>query len=390
MMQLNDYKSNSIMVTTSISYLLGIALGTGYMTSLRFWGPIGFSEIVFAFVLGWLLIRWPYAIFRVSTGIWGWTKIYLLFAVVIVFPLVTLVMYVWSAYTEIMSPEYVASFVAGVLLMFSLAGAIANGVIDMRLVSTVFFTIFVAGNFVSLVLIDGGRGIRYSGFAENPNQLLFYLASLFLLLAIYRPKMLLMSSPVLLYIGVISGSDAFILAMIAAVFIYILLKCCYSSQLSIAANIVLLLILCGISLFFAFLVYLDINVLSDVWMRADEGGVRLNLLENAIAATIHSPIVGLGAGSFSGVSAPFEGEEAHNNILDLSMQFGFILPVVLYAVIVAAMVRALRKKQFLIVALLIGFMISGFFHFSARHFVFWVELGVLYYYVLYAGRHENA
>jgi hypothetical protein len=378
------------MVTPIISYLLGIALGTGYMTSLRFWGPIGFSEIVFAFVLGWLLIRWPYAILRVSTGIWGWTKIYLLFAVVIVFPLVTLVMYVWGEYAEIMTPEYVVSFVAGVLMMFSLAGAIANGVIDMRIVSTVFFAIFVAGNFVSLVLLDGNQGVRYSGFAKNPNQLLFYLASLFLLLAIYRPKMLLMSSPVLLYIGVISGSDAFILAMIAAVFIYILLKCCYSSQLSIAANIVLLLILCGISLFFAFLVYLDINVLSDVWMRADEGGVRLNLLENAIAATIHSPIVGLGAGSFSGVSAPFEGEEAHNNILDLSMQFGFILPVVLYAVIVAAMVRALRKKQFLIVALLIGFMISGFFHFSARHFVFWVELGVLYYYVLYAGRHENA
>jgi hypothetical protein len=65
-----------------------------------------------------------------------------------------------------------------------------------------------------------------------------------------------------------------------------------------------------------------LKLLTDIWNVADEGHLRLPLLKNALLASLYSPVVGFGIGSFSGIKKPFEGYEAHNTFLDFSLQFG--------------------------------------------------------------------
>ena len=118
-----------------------------------------------------------------------------------------------------------------------------------------------------------------------------------------------------------------------------------------------------------------------MWISADEGNLRVSLLINALKATAVSPLFGFGVGSFSGIDLPFKGIEAHNNFLDLAMQFGFIFPSIVYLVMISAMVKSIGLKDYILAAVIAGYIVSGLFHFSARHFIFWLELGLLLHYL---------
>lgn len=114
-------------------------------------------------------------------------------------------------------------------------------------------------------------------------------------------------------------------------------------------------------------------------------------MKNAFLASVRSPLFGFGAGSFSGIFGPFNGFEAHNTFLDFAMQFGFIYPLMIYGIMVAALFHLLKRRQFLVAAFVVGFIESGLFHFSGRHFTFWVELAVFWYYAFAGvGRKSDA
>ncbi|SMC26493.1 hypothetical protein SAMN02746041_02650 [Desulfacinum hydrothermale DSM 13146] len=365
-----------------LSVVLGVALGTGYMTSLRFWGPLGLSEILFCVVISVMLVRNFRVLVRFERSLSGYIKVYLLFTFLLVLPVVTSIVYFLSEYSEMSSPEYIASWIAGVLLAFLLAAEIRENSIDMRLVSSVFFVVFVAGNIISMVTGYGYYGVRYKGFANNPNQLVFYLLSVSLLLALYYRKLFFAGFPVLFYIGLISGSDDYKLSVAISIVIYFYLVVFYWKKASLGVNVLLFSFMaCVFGLGFG---PQFAEVLMRIWHQADEGGARIGLMVNALQASAYSPLFGWGAGSFSGLTGPFEGWEGHNNLLDLSMQFGFLVPVVIYGVFAAGMVRALGRREYLVFSVMAGFVVAGLFHFSARHFVFWVEFGVFLYYVFYS------
>jgi ABC-type nitrate/sulfonate/bicarbonate transport system permease component len=113
---------------------------------------------------------------------------------------------------------------------------------------------------------------------------------------------------------------------------------------------------------------------------ADGDLVRLKLMYNGFLATLHSPFIGLGVGSFSGLEYAFQGSEAHNTFLDLSMQFGIIVPIILYFVIFAALFKSIKNRDNLLATIIVAFFICSLFNFYARHFVFWLVIGFLYYY----------
>lgn len=364
-----------------LGLFLGVALGTGYMTSLRFMGPIGFSEVLFLFIIAYMMAKKPKAILRFNLRLNGFIKIYLFISFLFVFPLTTfLVLFLFPSIQE-SSPLYVFSFIAGLLIAYLILEFLKDHELNMVYLSRAFFLVFFMGNCLSLVMGYDGTS-RYSGFSENPNQLLFYLSSLVLLLSIYDKKLLFFGFPFLMYIGFISGSDAYILGIFVTVLVYFYARFFYSNKLPLCIN--LFIMICG-SLIIIFIYWSDYgSMVIGLWTSADEGGARVNLMANALNASSLSPFFGWGAGSFSGIDSSFSGSEAHNNFLDLSMQFGFLVPCIVYGIVIFAMIRALKRKQYLVFSFMSAFLVSGLFHFSARHFVFWVEVGVLLYYVLYS------
>lgn len=362
-----------------INIALGVALGTGYMTSLRFYGPVGISEIIIFTVFIMLIMDNPAVLTKYGSGIYAYVKAYLLLSFIVILPIVTLIVSVFTIYSDLTSPIYLISFPMGLLISFLIADGIRDKKIDMRVVSLFFLIVFLVSNALTLYFDVGYYHLRYTGFSNNPNQLLFYLASLSLLLVIYNKIYFFISAPFLIYIGFVSGSDAYTLGLYSSLCVFVFLCFFYIRSMSVYFNVLFFLIIAF--LLAVFFIPNNIDYLVGLWNRADEGGVRVNLISNALEVIKQSPFFGWGVGEFSGKTVPFEGKEAHNNIFDLAMQFGLVVPIIIYGVIFFAILNALKKHEFLIVSFMVGFVISGLFHFSARHFVFWVEFGVFLYYI---------
>lgn len=361
------------------SLLLGIAMGTGWMTSLRFGDLIGISEILFAFVALLLLLKVGAELFVFSRDSLGATKLYLLLSVFIVAPVVTFVTANFSTFGDLATPRYIPAFMLGVTLLFLLPRAITQGFIDIKSATLVFFLVFTISYFVSIFVLPDETS-RFAGFSRNPNQPLFYLATLALLMSFYYPKLLLLVSPVLAWIGLRSGSDAFIASGVLVIVGYLVLRFLFHKGRFRLVSFVFLSVF--VLLLAGSLGTSPLSFLFDWFGAADQGNSRPFLLENGISAALASPLFGWGLGSFSGVFHPFQGSEAHNNFIDLAMQFGIPFACLVYWLIFRSFQRIVRTGLILPAAMILGFVASGLFHFSARHFVFWVELAVLLTYLI--------
>ena len=70
--------------------LLGLALGTGYLTKLRFFGPIGISEILILITTILLLKKYYKNLFSFSYDFKGFIKGYLGIIILFISPFITL------------------------------------------------------------------------------------------------------------------------------------------------------------------------------------------------------------------------------------------------------------------------------------------------------------
>lgn len=363
--------------------LLGLGLGLGFLTSLRFFGPVGVPEIFVALGLFFLIWKRPRGVFHSRSLIERALKTYLLASIVLILPIVTLLIQLEGSYTNSSSPEYILSFILGIGLSYWLQDAISANAIDMKRLTFWFATAFLLANFFALYIFKYDLGIgdesRYTGGAKNPNQLTFYAATLSLYLVLFNARLAFLLIPIVIMIVLATRSDAYLLGMALVIVSYVFFKLVFSLRLPFRFRFTLafsVVALC-VALTFAFFS----NTLAEMWLLADEGDSRTNLMRNAFLASFYSPLVGFGAGSFSGFVSPFLGSEAHNTFLDLSMQFGFIFPIVIYGIMIVALVKLLKLRKFLIAAFVVGFIESGLFHFSARHFTFWAELAIFMNYV---------
>ena len=105
------------------------------------------------------------------------------------------------------------------------------------------------------------------------------------------------------------------------------------------------------------------------------------MLTNGIKAYLHSPILGHGAGVFSGGYQPFTGGEAHNTLVDLANIGGIILPGIFYFPYIYAYIISVKRKEYLLSILLVTFIFFSFFHFIARHPISWVLWSLLIIYI---------
>lgn len=363
----------------ALELFLGVGLGLGFLTSFRFLGPVGLPEIFILSALLILIKRDPMFLFKFKMDREGLFKIFIVIFTFFVMPIATCIIYFLTDLSGGSTPQYVISYMLGVSLMFYLAAAIKNNKINMNLVVILFWFSFVIANFLGFYIfglnMDADEGLRYSGGASNPNQLSFYAATLSLLSVVFFKKLSILLIPVIIFFVSKSNSDAYNLMLFSIFFTYFFLVVFYPNKKYFKIKISILFISCFI--LSVILVYEFGSVMNDIWLAADEGNVRISLFENAWNAITYSPIFGFGAGTFSGVNNPFENMEAHNTFLDFSMQFGVIYSVMIYWVIISSLIVTLRENKKIISSFLIGFLISGLFHFSGRHFVFWVEMAVL-------------
>ena len=360
--------------------LVGVALGTGYLTSLRFLGPAGVSELLFLFVIAILFKKNYTKLFSFHKTSEGFIKLYFLFSALIVMPAITLLVLQFGGIQK-SDPVYIVSFAGGIVFYVLIIEAVRSNQINMSAVAMWSSAIFIVTNLISLFIfnLDVPEG-RYTGGAKNPNQLLFYASTLSLLLVIYQKKASFILIPIIFFIVLKSKSDAYMLMLVVTLSSFIYLQATFflmrtSIFVKLLTHVVILL---GLTIY---IVYAHGPFLMDAWLNADQGGKRIALMWNALLASIQSPVFGWGAGSFSGVYYPFSGSEAHNTFLDFSMSFGFLFPILIYTIIFSFLIKSIRQNNYLVAAFTLGFIVSGLFHFSGRHFTFWIELAVFSTYI---------
>jgi hypothetical protein len=357
--------------------LLGIAAGTGHATALRFFGLIGLSEILFLVITLYLLCKSPLFFMKKDNFYEFIIRSYLLFTIFLVFPLVTIFVYSFLPDTFSSSPIYILNFILAVVLMFVIGESIKAGLINLRLATLVFLMIFAIINiYVFLFETTKMELLRYSGFSDNPNQLIIYIVILMLMLVIFRRNLFFLSLPFLVYLGIETQSDSFSVILVGIIFSFIFLSIFNFIKLRSSFRLSIIFI------FFITLIYLASyfyyqEFITYLKVADNEDLARIGLLYNALLVTLQSPFIGWGAGSFSGIFFPFDGAEAHNNFLDLSMQFGVIIPIILYYIIFAALIKSIKQKDHLLASIIVAFIISGLFNFTARHFVFWLAISIL-------------
>jgi hypothetical protein len=369
-----------------VELFLGLGLGFGYLTSLRFAGPIGFPEIFVLLALFAMIFKNPYLLFRYRNNKESLFRAYIVFSNVIILPLATCLVVLFSSYHYGSAPQYVISFIIGIVLMFYIVDAIVQNKIDIPLMVKIFAFAFIASNFIAIYffgdLVGNYDDLRYTGGAENPNQLIFYAATLSLLVVVYLEKLSFYLIPLIIFVVFKAKSDAYNLMLFVILFSYVFFAIFFARKINFRSRLFLFVSFCLIG--FLFIITNYGQEIADIWLAADEGDLRTSLMKNALEALYLSPLTGFGAGSFSGIDNPFEGSEAHNTFLDFAVQFGIIYSLLIYWLIFKALFISLRNRKILIAAFIMGFIVSGLFHFSARHFVFWVELAVLYSYAFYS------
>lgn len=364
-----------------IAVIFGFAFGIGHLTSLRFAGPIGLSEILVGggiFLLASVILRMQLPIYP---DFFRSIAIFLGFLIVLVAPLVTAITYFFSDFSDNIFPEYILSFIASVALMLLFrTGALADA-INFRLLAIVFVLVFSLANvYAALFSPSDIVFTRFHGGANNPNQLLVYIYSAAIFVALYARRYVLYALPILVYWGIQSGSDAFALSVVMGVGFFLFFV--VSGYISRGTNVHASSLVFFIALFIVLILpFFDISFLSDDWSAADEGGLRGVLLKNGLLAAAHSPVLGNGVGSFSGILTPFEGKEAHNTFVDFAVQFGFPFAICIFFIQGYAAFQALRRDDFLLSVLFIAFMLTSLFHFVGRHFVYWAVLGVALAYI---------
>jgi O-antigen ligase len=381
----------------NISLALGITLTTA--TQLRLPGlPLGIGEgilTLWMIVIIWKIIASNYClinpIFRVFALFWLAVSICLNLGLLIAF------------YLDVVALDFAYNAIA---LAFSCAFSLLFSLylVEIKYVNQIILwlsSFTVISQLLILLfpnLLPGVQpwygGIRFSGWAENPNQigiLLSIIPFLILHLILHANqkkitniwcKLLLIC---IIIIGILTDSDALRTAWLLGLFILVFLQSntwCIkllsknrsSHEAFIYINILrlFLLMIMITTIFLSF--QQEQDLISDVYNKDSQGSIRFTLWIHGLNAISHSPLFGLGPGFFSGVSRPFLNFEAHNTFIDWTGSVGIVgLGFYLYLLTWIAK-NAWDKKLLILFVAVISLVGFSNFHYVLRQPIFWFYL----------------
>lgn len=231
-------------------------------------------------------------------------------------------------------------------------------------------------------------GIRYAGWANNPNQMaLFALGMPFLGWYLmqrargFGSKLAyIVAICACIWVGIETKSDGLRVSWLGSMTI-LGLWTWYRALLAQRGRFlyisVLIVPIAAVSLTIAFgqefVDRLELAV-QDMYRQGDQGEGRVVRWTNGVRAIMHSPLVGFGPGSYSGEIAPFESREAHNSLIDWGASTG-VLGVVLHLSFYGwCMLRCLRAGQLTLFAMLTALAGASMFGYFLRQPVYWMLL----------------
>jgi O-antigen ligase len=109
-------------------------------------------------------------------------------------------------------------------------------------------------------------------------------------------------------------------------------------------------------------------------IKADQNqvNIRLCLWRNALTAIQYAPLTGLGPGPHSGFTKPFDGEEAHNSLLDWGTQAGLVGAAALVGYLTWLLWQVARRRFYELAAMLLALYCFAMFHLMLRQPLFWI------------------
>ena len=231
-------------------------------------------------------------------------------------------------------------------------------------------------------------GVRFRGWAENPNQMAIALVAMPFLGAylvkeasgVARKAAYSLGIGFCVAAGLATQSDALRLAWTASIGLVGIwtwhravlrgrARWLHISHVIVPALVVFGLLFFGteIAAYFERLVELR-------YEEQDQGARRTTLWANGLKAITQSPLVGFGPGAYSGKAGPFEGNEAHNSLIDWGMSSGFI-GILLHVLLLGwCAFRAIKSNSVMLLAMLTSLILLSQLHYSMRHPTYWLTL----------------
>jgi O-antigen ligase len=367
-------------------FFFGLSFATVSFTSLRFAGPIGFSEVFLVVSFVTMLIKENRRLILFDSN------------------LATLF---WAPFFILMTAGYLLTVIKGIhelgksshdyfAFLFCFVSSIVfynlvnrHGVINVVkwLAKVGLISCFCL--LVIVPVITGAAGklflFRYSGFSHNPNQLaLFSLICLFFSVFLYETQSkderrkwpCIIAASMSLLCGILSQSDALSLALVVSLVLiggavtirYAVLPCSPFKKLS-ALFFLLMLLIGGVNLS-------DVILETLMSMRDDggQGSVRLTLWKHGVEAMFTSPIWGVGPGAWSGLSHALEGHEAHNTVIDFANSYGLIGLFMYFTIIVLSLKAMYKANMMLSLMLFLSLQFFSLFHYVLRLPFMWAVL----------------
>lgn len=357
-----------------LEVLVGASVALTLMTGYRSDLGVGVGEvgIMLALLVG-LARGVGVSRMKDSTDLWRMPAWLLAYALLLLLPL-TLINVFLADLPGASLRDWFAYF-----LCFGFIFSLYYGKVDLVLAGR-FFLYCVIAVMVGQFLFGGEAAwysARFTAGAKNPNQLALYCVTGILVASTVVRDPLLKWGAIFLFIffGLKSGSDAFMATLAVVPFIISII---YFVPRRSILSVGFLLMLSGLALLLMFqddlLAWAGLE-----WEGADEGGLRLVLYQNGLRAWMDSVsafLIGNGAGNFSGLGGPFQMGEAHNTPIDFLSIGGCIGLLLIYLFPVKFLVRAYAAREILVSSFIVALVVFSFFHFVARHPVWWFSLYV--------------
>lgn len=219
---------------------------------------------------------------------------------------------------------------------------------------------------------------RFNGLSANPNQLALYVCPIpFWLLK--QPFVLTRWETVLgvggcLSVGWLTRSDALLLAWSIG-FIWLIAQFIQThlwridpvqnTHAKAFISLLFVLVLVGVVAF-------AWEYVTDVYAVGGQGDLRVQRWQNGLVALGHSPVFGLGPGTFSGDKAAFDGQEAHNLYIDWLASGGLLAGLALFWFQGQTWLTIKASRSNVLMASFVSLLVFSSFHYVARHPVFWL------------------
>ena len=266
-------------------------------------------------------------------------------------------------------------------------------------ISFAILTIDSAGG-IEIPMIEPWYYDRMIGWAENANM--FAMTSAILVfLALYLAETAvsakerfaaLICGMVPIVTGILSKSDAFILCLIFSGLTLVAIKLrtwLASYRHGLALPALACVIIMTFPLMVAAVAPLTPAIASRIESAAEEtysedgqGDHRFQLWREGIVRAIDSRLLGFGPGAHLIESktkrAPPPNFEAHNTIIDILTQGGFVGVLSLVLLAVTTLVAAFRAHRDALTALLCGLAVFSMFHLIVRHPIFWFVIALCF------------